>query len=1363
MKQATNKNRNAIIVLGMHRSGTSALARTLNLCGVDLGNNLMSPGPEDNVKGFWEHMDIYHMNEKLLLDLGSSWDDVRSLPDRWWNSDFAEAYKLEIISILERDFSNSPFWGVKDPRICHFLPLWLPLLEQTGSKPYFLIIVRNPLEVVSSLAKRDGFSKGKSCLLWLKHLIELEKGTRNTSRMFVTYEELLSDWKGLLTRVEKTFGFKWTKNPVKVSSEIKSFLQDSMRHNRVTDTTLTKDKTLSKWIRDMYRAINGIIDGDDTRLIKTVNTIEAKLKEAVSLYDPALTEIWEKYQANSAMLQDRSRQLDDINNQIEEFRQDKGYHLSSIDHLQSGIKEKDEHIQQLDSELTGLRSELSEVQQTAVRREVEVDHLQAAIKEKDEHIQQLDTDLAGLREAFGASQEALKEHESKVAHLQVDIKERDEYVRRLKTDSVGLQEQYTALQGAITEREAEITHLQTGIKEKNDHIQQIDTELAGLREEFAASQQSVKEHESKVANLETGNKEKAEHIHQIDADVGMLRDEIDSLRTLVENYRIDRKSIFNSTSWKLTAPLRWMSMNARYLKLNLGAARYLFSRQYRLIKKSGLFDMSYYLDQNPDVSESKMNPLLHYLKFGAREGRNPNSIFLTSFYLKQNPDVAESKMNPLAHYLKYGWKEGRNPSLTFDSSTYQIQNPDVSESGMDPLSHYFQYGSKERNEHKLLFPDSYRVDQGSDTEESAIFPHKSSNKRNDRELHRHVQASIIIYVTSLNDINSAFVKSIQNESQNSYCEVIVAANCNSDELILEDELSTGIKFVFEDGSGYFKFFNKAAKSAKGEFCVFLHDVSKVGEGWLEYLLDVMEKDKSAGLVGSKILNSAGKLQDAGGIVWRNGEIYQYGLLDDPELPEYNYLKEVDYISGNSFIIRKELLSNIGGFDCMFSKDIFQYIDLAFKIRKRGFKVLYHPKSVVVINDKENSNSDRTKNININTNNSDEYKLKKKWSNVLNSYHLKEGSDIYLTRDRSQRKKRILVVDHYTPEFDMDAGSLRMFKLLKIMSELDYKVIFWPANRAYQERYTWALQSIGVEVLYGAIDFEKYLKMNGEHIEVIFLSRPHIAINFIDAAKTLTNAKIIYDTVDLVFLREERKAKLEGKKLGNEIKTTELLLANKADKVLVVSPVEKDILEKQGLKGKVSVISTVHSLELLNSSFENRAGLMFIGGFMHLPNEDGIVWFVQSVFPLINKSLPGIHLYIVGSHPTNKVKSLASPNVTVTGYVKDVSFYFEKSRVFVSPLRYGAGVKGKIGQSMAYGLPVVTTSIGAEGIGVTDDYNILVADSESQFKEKVVKVYQDPKLWKTLSLNARTLIKQKYTPNAIKKELSKVLRDTLKPY
>jgi glycosyltransferase involved in cell wall biosynthesis len=339
---------------------------------------------------------------------------------------------------------------------------------------------------------------------------------------------------------------------------------------------------------------------------------------------------------------------------------------------------------------------------------------------------------------------------------------------------------------------------------------------------------------------------------------------------------------------------------------------------------------------------------------------------------------------------------------------------------------------------------------------------------------------------------------------------------------------------------------------------------------------------------------------------------------------------------------------------------------------------------------------------------------------------------------------------------MDSGSLRIYNLMKILQELGYKVVFWPENRAYHERYTRDLQHIGIEAIYGDVNFEEYLKSWGRYLDLIFLSRPHVAIQYIYPAKKLTRARVIYDTVDLHFLREKRQAPYTTEKIVTHWKNMEMFLAHQADDTLVVSPVEKEILEKEKVLSRVSVISNIHPPETAYAAFEHRIGLMFIGGFLHQPNEDGVIWFVQSILPLIREKKPDIQFTIVGSHPTEAVQALASDHITVTGYVPDPSLYFEKARVFVCPLRYGAGVKGKIGQSLSFGLPVVTTSIGAEGMGLSDGRDALIAGSEADFADKTLRVYDDKRLWESLSLNGTRLVREAYSPQAMKENLRKLL-------
>ncbi len=585
-------------------------------------------------------------------------------------------------------------------------------------------------------------------------------------------------------------------------------------------------------------------------------------------------------------------------------------------------------------------------------------------------------------------------------------------------------------------------------------------------------------------------------------------------------------------------------------------------------------------------------------------------------------------------------------------------------------------------------------------------------------------------------------------------EVIVVDNASDESTVQMLDAMEGIRVIRnKENQGFVTACNQGAEASEGQYCLFLNNDTEVTEGWLEAMLRPFD-DKDVGIVGAKLVYPDGRLQEAGNIVWHDGTGCNYGRGDEPDLPQYSYIREVDYCSGACLLVRKDLWKDLGGFDQRYVPAYYEDTDLCFAARQRGYKVIYQPDARVIHWEGLSAGTDIDKGYK-KYQQTNLAKFREKWQEVLSKVHFKGSEHLYLARERGF-EKRVLVVDHYVPMFDMDSGSLRMFSLVKIFMELGYKVIFWPEDKAYREQYTRELQSIGVEVLYGEIDFEEYLKSCGQYIDLILLSRPHVAVKFIYAAKTHTKARIIYDTVDLNFVREKRKAVVEAEESSRYWKDMELFLAHQADETLVVSPLEKEILEKEGLEGRVSVITNIHSLESSYQSFDQRKGLMFIGGFVHLPNEDGIVWFVESILPLIERRLSDVPLYIVGSHPTDKVESLASSNVTVTGYVEDVGPYFEKARVFVCPLRYGAGLKGKLGQSMAYGLPVVTTSIGAEGMGLRDGHDALIADDERIFAEKVIKVYQDRKLWETLSLNAMALIDKSCSPAAVKKALRTVL-------
>jgi GT2 family glycosyltransferase len=629
---------------------------------------------------------------------------------------------------------------------------------------------------------------------------------------------------------------------------------------------------------------------------------------------------------------------------------------------------------------------------------------------------------------------------------------------------------------------------------------------------------------------------------------------------------------------------------------------------------------------------------------------------------------------------------------------------------------------------------------------------------------REPLASIIIPVFNKALYSYNCLKSVLENSDDIPYEVIVVDDASTDNT---PEMLSQVSNINVDrkkqNSGFIETCHRGAELATGEYLVFLNNDTKVRQGWLTALLQNMEKDPSVGLVGAKLIYQNGRLQEAGGIIWSDGSGWNYGRLDDPENPEYNYVREVDYCSGACVAVRRDLWTRIGGFDRRYLPAYYEDTDLAFSIRALGYKVLYQPKAEVIHYEgithgtELSSGIKRFQEIN-------RKKFVKKWRGILTRDHLANGIDILVARDR-RRGKMALIVDHHVPTHDRDSGSQRMFFILQILTQLGFAVAFLPGNLAKMEPYTEQLQQRGIEVLYGPMDLEEYLAKAGPHLDLVMVARPDVGRTYLPLLRKLaTRAHFLYDTVDLHFLRESRRAIVEKsksvQKKAEELKELELSLSWACDAAIVVSEVEKEILQKESPSLKVHVIPNIHEVYRIAKPFACRRDLLFVGHFVHPPNEDGMLYFVKEAFPLIKKTLPDLKLYIVGNNPTPAVKALATPDVIVTGWVKDLTPFFEDCRVFVAPLRYGAGVKGKIGQSLSYGLPVVTTSIGAEGMGLVEGRDALIADTTQHFARKVLQLYNDEALWTAISESSLAYIEKSCTPEVMKQRIADVLSQVI---
>jgi GT2 family glycosyltransferase len=608
------------------------------------------------------------------------------------------------------------------------------------------------------------------------------------------------------------------------------------------------------------------------------------------------------------------------------------------------------------------------------------------------------------------------------------------------------------------------------------------------------------------------------------------------------------------------------------------------------------------------------------------------------------------------------------------------------------------------------------------------------------------------------------LKSICKNTAGDY-EVVVIDDASIDETA---EVFSNVKnlnlVTNKQNAGFVESCNRGARASKGNYILFLNNDTMVTKNWLPPLLEVTKRE-DVGAVGSKLVYPDGTLQEAGGLIWNDGSGWNYGRGDDLNEPEYNYVREVDYCSGACLLLKRELFEKVGGFDERFKPAYCEDTDLCFSLRKLGYKVMYQPMSVVVHFEGVTCGTDISRGIkqyqDINR-----QKFVEKWSPVLQKYHYPPvDENAFLARDRVSGK-RMLVIDYCVPTYDQDAGSATAFDMLRLLNELGHKVTFVGDNLLNIQPYTKALQQNGIEVIYRPYVFSvaEYIKRHGRYFDVVILSRPHIAIKHIKSVKKYcTRAKTIYDTKDLVYIRESRRAEVENSekvgRLAEASKRTEFYLAENTDLTLVVSPEEKKILLKENPRLNVEVFR--HVLPVIQQPkkpFSERKDLLYVGGFNHIPNVDGVMYFVKEMFPEIKKRLPGVRLYIVGSNPPHEVTSLQSSDIIVTGFVKDIAPYFENCRVFVAPLRYGAGIKGKVIHSMMKGLPVVATPIGAEGIieDMEEGKDILVADTSENFVEKVVSLYTDEKLWNVLSESPLHYVEENYSHEAYIVRLKEIL-------
>jgi GT2 family glycosyltransferase/glycosyltransferase involved in cell wall biosynthesis len=626
------------------------------------------------------------------------------------------------------------------------------------------------------------------------------------------------------------------------------------------------------------------------------------------------------------------------------------------------------------------------------------------------------------------------------------------------------------------------------------------------------------------------------------------------------------------------------------------------------------------------------------------------------------------------------------------------------------------------------------------------------------------RVSIVIPVHNKVEYTVASLRSLAEHAGATPFEAIVVDDASSDATAGRLAQIDNLRVLRNDENlGFIGSCNRGATASRGEFVLFLNNDTLVTAGWLEALLGCFAERANAGLVGARLIYPDGRLQEAGGIVFNDGSGWNYGRFEHPDDPRFNFRRRADYCSGAAILLRRELFDKLGGFDTRYAPAYYEDTDLAFAVRAAGYEVYVEPRAEVVHFEGITSGTDTTSGIKrhqvVNRD-----KFVEKWSAALarQPAPISDARQAHLAATH-RAKKRVLIVDASTPTPDQDSGSLRLLNIMRLLRDMDCQVSFLPDNLARFEKYTPLLQAEGIEALYHPFvaDLPAFYRARGREFDLVMVSRHYVAAHHLGLVRAYApQARLAFDTVDLHYLRERRAAELdpraELKRQADATCAQELKLIRECDVTLVVSRVERELLAHDAPGARVEILSNVHAIRGCRAGYDARHDLLFVGGFQHPPNIDAMLWFCGEVLPLVRKDLPDVKLHIVGSKVTPAIQALASDAVVVHGFVEDIEPLLDGCRISVAPLRYGAGVKGKVNSAMSHGLPVVATPMAVEGIDARDGEEVLVGGDAAAFAAQVVRLYRDPELWARLSRNGLDNVRRQFSFDTARETLQRLL-------
>jgi hypothetical protein len=686
-------SRTAILVLGMHRSGTSSFARVMNLLGADLPNDLMLAGV-GNDKGHWESKAIVAFNERLLATAGSRWNDWLPIDDAWRQSAVYPDFFVHAQELLRSEYDTSPLFVLKDPRICRLAPFWLEVIESLDIRPAIVLPQRNPLEVSASLAARNASQAGAGLLLWLRHVLDAERATRGRARQFFGFEQLLDDWQQVASDFEAVTGLRMPRRSVLASGEIDGFLTPQARHQRAHARDV-QSASMPAWVRDTHAIMlrwcdQGEKPDDFARLDAIRTAFDAAAPSFAQIVARGI-DMGEGFATASTHRQE----LDEAHGQLADKTAEAAYLATERDERGAEIArlaaeltarstdaerlavERDERgaeIARLAAELTARSTDAERLAVERDERGAEIARLLAQASKNAAEALRFSGDLEQARALLASSE---REHMGRQAELESSVRQRQEEALQAWSQAAeqrgraeGLREQMGHVRDQNERLIAQLLEIEDRIRQSTEDSTEMRRALEDARNTIAQRDEGLARERERAERFRGESVHFRQKAEGREEQVRSLLKKLEASASPEERTRLlGRVEEAESTAREAASQLA--DRDGEVARLGQEIARWAGDVKQLGDEIVGLQQSSAAADRKAQwLREVALvlhdNPRKWQFFSGLsreefeRQLIERNCLFDSAIYLARYPDVREAGVDPLTHFIRHGIDEGRS-------------------------------------------------------------------------------------------------------------------------------------------------------------------------------------------------------------------------------------------------------------------------------------------------------------------------------------------------------------------------------------------------------------------------------------------------------------------------------------------------------------------------------------------------------------------------------------------------------------------------------------------------------------------------------------------------------------------------------